>query len=243
MPTMYEAASKNYRQVEKGLSQLERAITAAIRRSDYSSVESLTRVQLLLVSVKAEARLTKILYTPQGLTSANRAAILATDTARDRWRLTIDDAFRRHYKVPPSASLADSLDHDVLAKHSTLHSLVDSDLNLLISLRNKLAHGQWVMPFNVELTAVEPAAVAALNAESTLTLRYRDRLLAQLGNIVVDLVISAPSFEARFNQYFLRIRRYRNMLATANYGAWEASVRSTKVALGRVAPMSTPAVK
>jgi ABC-type transporter Mla subunit MlaD len=64
VPAMYEAASQNYREVEKALTQLERSITSALRRNDESSVEALARLQLLLTSVKAEARLTKIELPP-----------------------------------------------------------------------------------------------------------------------------------------------------------------------------------
>jgi hypothetical protein len=241
VPTMYEAASLNYREVEKALTQLERSVASALRRSDDSSVHALTRLQLLVVSVKAEARLTKIAHTPKGFTSTEREAVLSEDNSLERWKVAVDVAFRRHYKVPTASSFSRTLDHDALAKYSTLHSLISNELKLIISLRNKLAHGQWVYPFNTALSAVEPSVVRALTAETTLSARYRDRLLTQLGNIVVDLVLSAPSFEARFNEYFVRIRRYTQLLADENYNKWVGSVRATKVALTLVSPIATPA--
>lgn len=238
---MYEAASKNYREVERALTQVERAITSAIKRNDGTSVQALTGVQLLLVSVKAEARLIRVLNTPKGLTEAQRSRVLAEDQAIERWRRVVGDAFRRHYRVQTSSKLVDALDHDVLAKYNTLSSLIDNELLLIISLRNKLAHGQWVMPFNAGLTAVESSAVGALRAENTLSLRYRDRLLAQMGNIVGDLVVTAPGFEANFNKYFLKIRRYRQLLGHMDYRAWEAEIRQRKADLARVPPLATPA--
>lgn len=161
---MYESATLNYREVERGLTQIERAITSAIKRNDTAAVQTLTRVQLLVVSVKAEARLVRVLYTPRGLSNQQRAQVLAEE-ALERWRRTVDDAFRRHYRVRAPDALADVLDHDTLAKYKTLSSLMDNELTLTISLRTKLAHGQWVLPFNLNLSAVEPSAVAALKAE------------------------------------------------------------------------------
>jgi len=240
VPAMYEAASQNYREVEKALTQLERSITSALRRNDESSVEALARLQLLLTSVKAEARLTKIAYTPKGFALSERAAVLAEKGSLERWKMAVDTAFRRHYRVPAASSLSSTLDHDTLAKHSTIHSLMANELKLAISLRNKLAHGQWIFPFNTALSAVEPSIMGALNAETTLTIRFRDRLLTQLGNIVVDLVVSAPSFEARFNEYFVHIRRYKRLLADEDYTRWVATVRATRVALVRVTPIATP---
>jgi hypothetical protein len=241
MTTMYEAASLNYREVEKALTQLERSIVSAIRRSDDSSVQALTRLQLLVLSVKAEARLIKIAHTPKGFVPAERTAVLGEADAIGRWKLVVDTAFRRHYRVPTTSTLSDVLDHDTLAKYSTLHSLISNELKLVISLRNKLAHGQWIFPFNTTLSAVEPAIRTSLAAETTLSARFRDRLLTQMGNIVVDLVVSAPSFEARFNEYFVRIRRYSQLLANEDYGRWTQSIQATRVALSRVAPEATPA--
>jgi hypothetical protein len=243
MPTMYEAATSNYREVEKALTQLERSITSALRRNDVTSVRALSLVQLLLVSVKAEARLTKIAYTPRGLSQSERADLLSTDDTLERWKVAVDSAFRRHYHVPAPVPLADNLDHDSLAKRSTLYGLMDNELRLVISLRNKLAHGHWAFPLNARLTAVDPSTVAALSSETTLSLRFRDRLLVQLGNIVVDLVVSAPSFDARFNMYFVKIRKYRNLLVSARYDDWCKSVRATKAPLARVAPTVTPAIE
>jgi hypothetical protein len=232
MTTMYEAASRNFREVEKSLTQLERAINSAVRNGDDSTVKSLTRVQILLVSVKAEARLIKIAYMPDGLTASERSTVLA-EKALDRWKSAVDLAFRRHYKVNQRYRLEDRLDHDPLAKHQTLMSLVDGELNHIISLRNKLAHGQWVFPFNADLTAVEPQSLGALQTENTLSLKYRDTLVTQLGHIVVVLVQSAPSFESRFNEYFIKVRASRKYLEASNYDAWANRLRSRKPILTR----------
>jgi hypothetical protein len=179
----------------------------------------------------------KIVYTPDGLTGPERSRVLAEDTALGRWRAAIDVAFSRHYHVPKGKPFADALDHDVLAKHTTLHDLLTDELSALILLRNKLAHGQWRYPFNATLTGIESTAVRALSAEDSLTLRYRDRLISQLGNIVVDLVSSAAGFEPRFNEYFVIIRRYRKLLEQADFEQWALRLRATKVAVARVAPV------
>lgn len=237
---MYEAASLNHREVEKALTQLERSVTSAIRRNDDPAVRALARLQLLTASVKAEARLLKIAYMPDGLRPGERRAVLDEADALQRWKAIVDTAFRRHYRVPRGQTFAESLDHDTLAKHATLHELIEDELRPLILLRNKLAHGQWIYPFNADLNSIERAALKRLNGENTLTVRFRDRLLVQLGNIVVDVAKSGPSIEARFNEYFVRIRRYRKLLADADYDQWCIKVRATSVSLGRVQPVAMP---
>jgi hypothetical protein len=239
---MYEGADSNYREVEKALKQIERAIAGAIRRNDWAAVASLTRVQLLIASVKAEARLIKIAYTPKGMSATDRNTILAQDTALNRWTQLVDLAFQRHYKVSDPSDFKDGLDHDILAKYTTLNTLINDEVRPIILLRNKLAHGQWNYPFNSSLTGIEGLTLASLQNENTLTIRYRDRLISQLGNIIVDLVTSSAGFEARFNEYFVKIRRYRIKLMNDDFATWTASIKATKVTLSRVAPTPSEAI-
>jgi hypothetical protein len=236
---MHEATVKNFRQVEKGLTQLERTINRLVMYNDLGSVDALVPVQLLLVSIKAEARIMKIVYMRDGLTPDERESVLSETKAVERWLRIIDIAFRRHYRVAARRRLEDQLDHDVLAKRTTMHDLISNELEPIIALRNKLAHGQWVVPLNTPLTAAEPSAIERLRSENTLTLKFRDNLIKQLGNTVVDLVQSAPGFEALFDQRFEKIRENRRWLKTADYDDWCANQRSKKPALQRVDPDSS----
>lgn len=233
MPSLYEAVSINHAEVAKALVQLERAINRSIRDNDPSSVEALTKTQLLLISVKAEARLQKILYMSNGLKPSERQAVLDEDTAVKRWIGLIDLAFRKHYGVKATHSLEDKLGHDTLAKRTTILDVVNKDLSMVISLRNKVAHGQWVYPLNSDLTAVEGSALVAMQQENTLLLKYRDNLIHELGSIVTDLVLSGPGFEAQFASHFNKLRDNRRHLGEADYQGWCESLRRTKVRLVR----------
>jgi hypothetical protein len=233
MAGMYEAATKNFREVEKALVQLERAINQSVRNNDRSSVQALTRAQLLLVSVKTEARFTKIIFMPDGLSADQRSRVLGQSNALARWKEAVDLSFRRHYKVRAGQAFARVLDHDVLAKHQTLHDLIDNELRFLILLRNKLAHGQWVTPFNTDLTAVEGDSLRLLQSETTLSLKYRDNMVSLLGHSVTDLVKSGPDFEGKFNGYFRKIRENRENLANHDFEAWCAGLRARKPRMTR----------
>jgi hypothetical protein len=226
--TLFEAIRENYRQLTLTLTRVEREVNRAVRENDRVATESLTKVQMLLVSIKSEAALLYVLHIPNGIPIRAREDVLAKKKAIDRWTGAIEAAFRFHYKVRPKQNLADGLEHDVLAKWRTLQELVDSELEPLIAIRNKLAHGQWATPLNTAFTHVEPGAMTKLRNENALTLKLRHNLIEQLTRALGDLIQSPITFESRFNMRYRRIRDNRAALATADYGIWVASVRATR---------------
>lgn len=226
---IYDAVKANYVEVSRALKHIEIAINTSIRNKNDAATIALTRVQMLLVSVKAEAALTQILYVPNGIPPAIRKVLLAQENALERWRDTVDACFRLHYKIRPRVDLTQALDHDVLARRATLHELIDSELSLLISMRNKLAHGQFVKPLNMTLDSVESVILGKMIKENSLTLKYRDNLLEQLASALKDLVESPITFERLFNKRYRSIRDNRAALPIAKYSEWVLRVRSTHV--------------
>jgi hypothetical protein len=55
--SLYEVHKANYLSVSGALTQIERAVNDALRRGDSPAATSFTLTQMLLVAVKAEARL------------------------------------------------------------------------------------------------------------------------------------------------------------------------------------------
>jgi hypothetical protein len=183
---------------------------------------------MLLVSIKAEAALVQVLYLPRGFPPATRSTLLAQDNALDRWRETVDACFRLHFRVRPGIPLERGLDHDVLARRDLMHDLIESELGLLISIRNKLAHGQFLRPLNVTLDRVEPEVMKKMERENALTLKFRDNLIEELTKALKDLVQSPATFTRLFNKRYVTIRENRDALARADYSQWVKDLSSSR---------------
>jgi hypothetical protein len=226
--SMFEAVDSNYREVVRALYYTEKATNRAIRERSEAAASALTKVQMLLVSIKAEAGLVRVLYLPNGIPGSIRTSVLAQATALEKWKYAIDECFRFHYSVPRRKTLEQALDHDVLAKRVTLLEIVQQELNSLISIRNKLAHGQFVMPLNEDLTSVQVDALKAMAAETALSLKFKDNIAEQLTKALGDLVQSPKTFERLFRGRYAKIRDNREVLSTADYSAWVSSLRATR---------------
>jgi len=231
MVSLHDATAENHQEIRRAQVQLERSINRLVKERDMDSVSALTPAHALLISIKAEARLTQIIHLADGLRPSQRSNVLAERSAIARWLSLLDAGFRRAYRVNSSTDLGDGLPHDALAKRTTLRQLVDNELDHLISLRNKLAHGQWVYPLNTALTSIEDVSLARLRAENTLTLKFRDNLLVELGSIAMELISSGPGFEAGFERHFTKIRDNRKALAAADFAGWCAELQAKYVSL------------
>src|SRR5579862_5895974 len=179
----------NLRELEFAIGHTARIAKAAIAcRDPEQSLRSLLRLYSFLIGAWAECRLRKLLHEEFGFKDAEREAILSESTQLGQWKRTVDAAFRKHHRITKAP-----LDERVLgvahaARRAALHDVLDNELQILIEIRNKLAHGQWVYPFNNEGTAVEQQKYTLINKENLQSLQFKWSLVGHLADAVHDLV-------------------------------------------------------
>lgn len=219
---LYAHHVANLRELDLALGHSERLARAAIASRDpQRSLRSLLRLYALLMGAWAECRLRKLLHEEFGFSDAERAQILAQQTQLEQWKCTVDLAFRKHHKITKAP-----LDERVLgvahaARRGALHDVLDNELRIIIEIRNKLAHGQWVYPLNNEGTAVEPDKYKLINKENLQSLQFKFALLSHLADAVHDLVVSPKTFERDFEDHFKKLFQVRTNLVTKKYDAYE----------------------
>jgi hypothetical protein len=210
----------NYRQVQQALTHVERANKQAVRRNDAPTIKSLTSTQLLLVAIKAEARLMKLLYLPGGFTDSQRLEVLETDGAFDRWTKCVEIGYRTRFSIAPGVAVTDRLLHDDQARYNTIQRVLQDELQPIIRLRNKLAHGQWARPLNAERTEVDSISMRYIATQNAWSLALRDDALEGIANIVSDLIQSRLLYQSRFDTHFKRVQKAERALRTGSYEAW-----------------------
>lgn len=228
MVTYYEALKSNYRSVATALTHIERAVNAALRNADEPASKALTNTQMLLVAVKAEARLQKLMHTPGWLDEPQQAYILSASSRIDRWQRLIEVGFRKRYgKTKRKVPLADQLDHDAAARYRTLLEILEQDLRGVIEIRNKLAHGQWSYGMTEEGT-ISPDLTRRLRTTNTLELRFQDSIAEDMANAVGDLLQPGRQFEESFNGHYRKIKSSHDHLANLDFQAHVKRLRESK---------------
>lgn len=222
---LYEFHVANLRSVSDGLAHVFRSARHAIARSDMSVIRTHIRLLLFLLGIWSEVRLLKMLYEPNGFSSADRVRIFKVK-ALPRWLSAVEIAFRRHYGIPRAALRPPKLPWTASSRLKTLKEVLEDDLRDIITMRNKLAHGQWTFPLNEAMDDVAQEQMDALRNETVLSLTQKVKLLDILCQVIHDLAVSRPTFERDWDMHFRRLAQTRTNIARKSYESWEAQIRT-----------------
>jgi hypothetical protein len=220
---------ENLRELERAIAQTARLAKAEIARDDpQQSLRSLLRLYSFLLGAWAECRLRKLLHEQFGFGEQDRERILDANSQLEQWQLTVDGAFRKHHNIPKAELTSRVLGVSAAARRDALHSVLSSELKIIIEIRNKLAHGQWVYPFNNAGTAVEPDKFALINKENFLSLQFKYALLRHLADAVHDLVVSLAAFQRDFDEHFKHLEQVRMNLKVKSYKSYADSLVASR---------------
>ena len=222
---LYRFHVENLRAVRAGLDDVLAAARRAIASRQQSPIPTSLRLYAFMAGAWAECRLLKLLYEPDAFSDAERRLILA-ETLLTRWTKVVEIGFRRHYRIPAAPLQPPALPKTAHARLQILNVVIVGDLRSIITLRNKLAHGQWTYPLTDDLEDVAQEQMDALRLENLLSLKQKTSLIESLCASVHDLVVSLPTFERDFDRHFARIEQTRRNLVAKDYGKWVDQIRS-----------------
>ena len=220
---LYRFHSENLRAVAAGLDDVSASARVALARRHSKSVATHLRLYAFLLGAWAEARLLKLLYEPNAFTEDERRSVLGKN-ALDRWHAVLEAAYRRHYKIPNASLQPPALPVTASGRLQTLRAVLDNDLSSVITLRNKLAHGQWAYPLNDALDDVAEAQMKLLRQENLLSLKFKSAMLDSLCACVHDIVVSRPTFERDFDGHFRHVEQLRADIMRRSYSDWERTL-------------------
>lgn len=185
----------------------------------------MAEVQYLYLGIEAEARLRKILSDPTGFSETDRDEIRKTRSQKarsqiDRWLKAVDLSFGRHYGAWQSDGLdTDTLPDDVRRKHESIRSMLNDELRPVIENRNKIAHGQpfWQLRSGSDYEFKSTSSL--IEYGDYWNLKYRRATLGAIGNVVLTLVVSLPTFERDYRVHVAAFDEARSKIADNSDGS------------------------
>jgi len=222
---LYKYHVDNYRRINHSLDVLEGLIRTSIATQDRDTHKALLPLYMLLLGACAEARLLKVIMEPNKFSQNEITQILKTQNHKERWLELIKISFlKREGKSIQLNINENTLNRTAWHIYSDLTTLVESELKIIIELRNKLAHGQfeypfitWSDPFLIEKMKVSTDHKKLFQTENLLTMILKRNLLNNILNIVRDLGISKKAFPRDFDSYHGKIQMLQIQVKTKSY--------------------------
>lgn len=102
--------------------------------------------------------------------------------------------------------------------------LIVNDLSLSITLRNRIAHGQWRVALTSNLKSVSTILTQQIANENIVTLQLKKKILLGLALIINDLSVSPTTFERDFNKHYRLVDENRINLHNRNYSNYRTNM-------------------
>lgn len=219
---IYKYHVANLRELEFAIGHTSRLARSEIASKDpQKSLRSLLRLYAFLIGAWAETRLKKLLHEEFGFDDQLRTLIESQSSQLEQWQEAVDQAFRKHHNIRNAALDARTLGVTHAARRDALQGVLSNELRIIIEIRNRLAHGQWVYPFNSTGISIESDKYQLINQENLLSLQFKYALVGHLADAVHDLVVSPATFERDYDDHFQRLNQVRANLERRDYRKYE----------------------
>ena len=195
----YSRFSENLRSTRRARNALDSLHKAAIRRNSAPEIETLAEVQYLYLGIEAEALLRKILFDPTGFSLEERLQLLNERSQINRWLAVVSAAFSKHYLGTLINQLdIKQLEPDLRNRYQSIRDMLDLQLRPIIEDRNKLAHAQAIWQLKSGSESDFKSMQSKISFGDHWNLTYLQKSLSLIGEIVLILVVSKPTFERDF---------------------------------------------
>lgn len=206
--TVFEHQTQNVKFLKQVQNILWKNIKESIKNNDNISVKYKTLQYSHLYSALSEAEFIQILSTPNAFEVKDVTSIKKLQSIEDKWDKMIDiafDKFGSNWKSDP----------DLYNKYNIIKTLINNYIIKPKKLRNKIAHGQWVIALDGKNSKIDPNITNELKNLDSVKITIWFEVHKFLCSIVRDLVQSPKNaFKTNFQEHYNKLQKHINAKAT-----------------------------
>jgi len=224
---LFTTQSRNVRRLKQVFDSLVKDINHYLKKSDNFQVEIKTKLLALLYSALSEAQFLQIVYTSLGEKSGSGFTISEIETIKkekdcngitEGWKLMIELALKKVGDWEKNSDLQN--------RRQTIYRIIDEYIKEPSILRNKVAHGQWLIAFNKENTKINTEITKQLDELNIVEINKWFDIHQYLGLIVRDLVQSPK--KGFHNNYWTNIVELEKYLEKTKNWTLETKLANLK---------------
>ena len=229
---VYMHLSENVRALGKVKDGIIKDINYQIRKQDEFQISIKTKLLAFLYSAWSEAQFLQIAYTPNAFYFTEIQKIKAVKELRGigvGWNYMLETAIQKVGDVKNNSDLKSRL--------ATLLQLVQNYVKEPSTIRNKLAHGQWVVALNGENTRKNEELTTEILQLDSVKIEKQFQVHLYLGFIVRDLVQSPKAgFHTHYWTNIVNLEKYLKKTQ-----GWNTQTKRNKLIVKPIKPKAPEA--
>lgn len=227
----------NFSQVNSALGNIEKQLRKSLAKSDESGEFTFTRIYTMLLGVWCEARLHKLLYEKGVFSEEERVFVYSVSQLSERWQRALELGLKKHLGLSIDAECSRAtMNFSTYNLYQEIRGWIFQHFDPAITLRNKIAHGQWVKPFlNTQSDWLSSnnfticgQSSAALNSENILTTTIKIDLIKEISVTINNLAVDSKVYKAEnFDERHAVVSSIIERLSSADYRVYKRGIAGT----------------
>lgn len=221
---------KNLEALEKAITLIDCNIRNSIKTRNEDSEGIYTRILCTLIVSWLEMRLLKLinevkdfkdLSSDKIFNNEEIKEILEGNSLLEKWKITLNLSAKKAYNVKLSKNLLDIQDFcgqkTFSLRYDNLISIIDKEFAPIITIRNKVDHGQIKYAYENTPISFSQDITADINKLNLIQLRNTKTIFKYIANIIHDLTVSKKTFERDYDKYSTIIDNTKSINSSFEY--------------------------
>lgn len=217
---MYIHHCQNLKEIENAINLVEIDLRRYISAEKDAHVYRYTKILSYLITCWTEVRVLKLTFERNAFTPTEIDSILKC-SLENKWVSTLEIAISKAYNINRNGNISNQLDFTARARYNEIVTLIKNDLVPSIEIRNRIAHGHWLIAFTNDLKNKSEDLTRQIRTENIVTLQLKKKLLSGLSQLIHDLAVSPSTFERDFDRNYRLIEQNKRNLHKRNYQVYK----------------------
>lgn len=192
--------------IQRAITQLNRTLNKALARKEHNEAYVHIRCLFILYVSWLEVSMYCILHSANKLSSDERQTIICLNKEIDKWDKIVDICFKKYYLSTRQRIFSKvNLGPTTFYRYQELHNLINVHISSYISIRNRLAHGQWSIAVNSKGTGKSQELTTNIMTLTKKDIMLIKTILNNFVNLITALCCSKTVFENNYDTFIHKI--------------------------------------
>lgn len=227
----------NFAAVNSALGNIEKQLRKSLSKNDESGELTFTRLYTMMLGVWCEARLHKLLYEKGVFSEDERCFVYSVSSLDERWQRALELGLKKHLGLNIGDEISKKkMRFSVFNYYEEIRGWIAEHFAPAITLRNKIAHGQWDKPFtntqgewfNTNNFRICGTSIASMKGENVLTTTIKVQLIKEISVTINNLAVDSHVYKAEnFDERHGVVLSIIEKLESVDYPAFKKSISGT----------------